>query len=53
MELVSSAIIRLEPSVRIGPVPVRAAEPLADNGLVQSWPEITHLASESGKPKIE
>ena len=53
MELVSSAIIRLEPSVRIGHVPVRAAEALADNGLVQSWPEITRLASESGKPKTE
>ena len=53
MELVSSAIIRLDPSVRIGHVPVRAAEALADNGLVQSWPEITRLASESGKPKID
>ena len=53
MELVSSAIIRPEPSVCIGHVPVRAAEALADNGLVLSWPEITRLASESGNPKIE
>ena len=45
---------RLDPtSVRIGHVPVRVAETLADNGLVQSWPEITRLSSESGKPKID
>src|SRR5439155_20583791 len=31
----------------------RAAEALAYNGLVQSWPEITRLARESGKPKAE
>ena len=31
----------------------RAAEALAYNGLVQSWPEITRLAREVGKPKIE
>ena len=31
----------------------RAAEALAYNGLVQSWPEITRLARESGKPKTE
>ena len=53
MELVSSAIIRPEPSVRIVHVLVRAAEAIAYNGLVQSWPEITSLASESGKPKSE
>jgi putative DNA methylase len=29
----------------------RAAEALAYNGLVQSWPEIVRLARESGKPK--
>jgi putative DNA methylase len=28
----------------------RAAEALSYNALVQSWPEITHLARESGKP---
>lgn len=31
----------------------RAAEALAYNGLVQSWPEIARLAREGGKPKIE
>jgi len=31
----------------------RAVEALAYNGLVQSWPEITRLARESGKPKAE
>ena len=40
-------------SVRIVHVLVRAAEAIAYNGLVQSWPEITSLASESGKPKSE
>jgi putative DNA methylase len=29
----------------------RAAEALAYNALVQSWPEITRLAREGGKPK--
>jgi len=29
----------------------RAAEALSYNGLVQSWPEITRLAGESGKPQ--
>jgi putative DNA methylase len=29
----------------------RAAEALSYNGLVQSWPEITRLARESGKPR--
>jgi putative DNA methylase len=28
----------------------RAAEALSYNGLVQSWPEITRLARESGPP---
>ena len=31
----------------------RAPEALAYNGLVQSWPEITRLAREGGRPKIE
>jgi putative DNA methylase len=31
----------------------RAAEALAYNGLVQSWPEITRLAREGGKPRSE
>jgi len=31
----------------------RAAEALAYNGLVQSWPEITRLARESALPKAE
>jgi putative DNA methylase len=31
----------------------RAAEALAYNGLVQSWPEITRLAREGGKPETE
>jgi len=31
----------------------RAAEALAYNGLVQSWPEITRLARNVGKPKTE
>jgi putative DNA methylase len=31
----------------------RAAEALAYNGLVQSWPEIARLAREGGKPKTE
>jgi putative DNA methylase len=31
----------------------RPAEALAYNGLVQSWPEIARLASESGKPRTE
>ena len=31
----------------------RAAEALAYNGLVQSWPEITRLARESGGPQPE
>ncbi len=31
----------------------RATEALPYNGLVQSWPEIVRLASESGKPKTE
>jgi putative DNA methylase len=29
----------------------RAAEALAYNGLVQSWPEITRLAREGGAPR--
>jgi putative DNA methylase len=29
----------------------RAADALSYNGLVQSWPEITRLASEGGAPK--
>jgi putative DNA methylase len=31
----------------------RAAEALAYNGLVQSWPEIVRLAREGGKPTVE
>jgi len=31
----------------------RAAEALAYNGLVQSWPEITRLAREGGKPRTD
>lgn len=31
----------------------RAAEALACNGLVQSWPEIARLAREGGQPKPE
>jgi len=31
----------------------RAAEALAYNGLVQSWPEIARLAREGGKPEAE
>ncbi len=31
----------------------RAADALAYNGLVQSWPEITRLAREGGKPKSQ
>jgi putative DNA methylase len=31
----------------------RAAEALSYNGLVQSWPEITRLARETGKPQAE
>jgi putative DNA methylase len=31
----------------------RAADALACNGLVQSWPEIARLAREGGKPKAE
>src|SRR5436190_7478974 len=31
----------------------RAAEALAYNGLVQSWPEIVRLAREGGKPSTE
>jgi putative DNA methylase len=31
----------------------RAAEALAYNGLVQSWPEIVRLAREGGKPRVE
>jgi putative DNA methylase len=31
----------------------RAAEALSYNALVQSWPEITRLASEAGKPRTE
>ena len=31
----------------------RAAEALAYNGLVQSWPEIIRLAREGGGPKVE
>ena len=31
----------------------RAAEALAYNGLVQSWPEITRLAREGGTPRTE
>jgi putative DNA methylase len=31
----------------------RSAEALAYNGLVQSWPEITRLAREGGKPRAE
>jgi putative DNA methylase len=31
----------------------RAAEGLAYNGLVQSWPEIARLAREGGKPRAE
>ncbi len=31
----------------------RAAEALSYNGLVQSWPEITRLAREGGKPPEE
>src|SRR5207247_11384243 len=29
----------------------RAAEALSYNGLVQSWPGVTHLAREGGKPR--
>jgi putative DNA methylase len=31
----------------------RAADALAYNGLVQSWPEIVRLAREGGKPRAE
>ena len=31
----------------------RAAEALAYNGLVQSWPEIVRLSREGGKPEAE
>ncbi len=31
----------------------RAPEALSYNGLVQSWPEITRLAREGGKPRAE
>src|SRR5579862_8625002 len=31
----------------------RAAEALAYNGLVQSWPEVTRLAREAGAPRAE
>jgi adenine-specific DNA methylase len=31
----------------------RAAEALSYNGLVQSWPEISRLAAESGRPRGE
>jgi putative DNA methylase len=31
----------------------RPAEALAYNALVQSWPEITRLAREGGKPRAE
>jgi putative DNA methylase len=31
----------------------RAAEALAYNGLVQSWPEITRLAREGGRPQAQ
>jgi putative DNA methylase len=31
----------------------RAAEALSYNGLVQSWPEITRLAREGGRPRAE
>jgi putative DNA methylase len=31
----------------------RTAEALAYNGLVQSWPEVTRLAREGGKPRAE
>jgi len=31
----------------------RAAEALAYNGLVQSWPEIARLSREGGKPRVE
>ena len=31
----------------------RAAEALAYNALVQSWPEISRLAREGGKPRTE
>jgi putative DNA methylase len=31
----------------------RAQEALLYNGLVQSWPEITRLTRESGKPRVE
>jgi len=31
----------------------RAAEALSYNGLVQSWPEISRLAREGGKPRVE
>jgi putative DNA methylase len=31
----------------------RAPEALAYNGLVQSWPEITRLAREGGRPRAE
>ena len=30
-----------------------AAEALAYNGLVQSWPEISRLAREGGKPRTD
>ncbi len=31
----------------------RAQEALSYNGLVQSWPEITRLAREGGKPQAQ
>ena len=31
----------------------RAAEALSYNGLVQSWPEISRLAQEAGRPGAE
>jgi len=31
----------------------RAADALAYNGLVQSWPEMVRLAREGGKPRAE
>jgi len=55
-KLGSKAEIALELAYRLYTVcerKKRAAEALAYNGLVQSWPEIVRLAREGGKPKSE